>query len=229
MEVSSYPTTFSAEHINLLDISNMSNRGHDSVYALQTKGLEMVSGIMETDIDQILAISATTDVKEFCPNDEKRFSDPEKWLAKGRGAFLLRAIANSQIVGYSWVGLLEEEVPELPNHPVTSAFRSQVRGTGKDLVIATIEAARAIHGSSMIGLETWASNPAVRTYVHPRVGINIVDNRSQESDKETGEMIPIMRPTIRHAKAPDAVVIKGKPHIRDTRLFGTFPEPTTTR
>jgi hypothetical protein len=223
--MATYPTEFSNEYVNLHDISNMSDRGVEAVHNLQQRGLEIVSGIQSADLGQILELASRPDVMEFCPNDGKRFgTEPDKWIAKGRGGFLLRDIEDNTIVGYSWVGT--EITPELPDHTETTAFRSPIyKGTGKDLVIATVEAARAIHGSSMLGLETWASNPAVKTYTHPRVGALLVNTRTQEPDKETGAMGPVRRPTIKEADAPDAVMINGIPHIRDTRLFMVFPEP----
>src|ERR1043165_7600607 len=100
--MANYPTTFSEQHVPLTG-ADLSRQGRESLNHLVKLGLTMVSGLMPADISEIMAIADTDEVKEFCPNDLSRFGDPEKWLSKGRGAFLLRTIDTEKIVGYSWV------------------------------------------------------------------------------------------------------------------------------
>ncbi|MEK7152995.1 MAG: hypothetical protein AAB834_03545 [Patescibacteria group bacterium] len=216
--MANFPTDFSMELLPLTE-AGLSPRGQAALGGLAAGGLEVVSGIREADTLGILAIAVKEDVREFCPNDAKRFGNPERWLAKGRGAFLLRTIETEQIVGYSWVGT--EPCEELPDHPTTTAFRTTVKGTGTNLVIATLEGARAVHGAEDFGLETWATNGrAVKTYV--KAGAHLEYAKSEEPNKETGKLEPIMRPTLR-PRAHDPI-IDGKRRRYDTRLFMSFPK-----
>lgn len=216
--MANFPTTFSEQHVPLTP-ADMGAQGRNSISRLESLGLQMVSGLLESDIPEILAIADTEAVKEFCPNDLSRFGNPEKWLSKGRGAFLLRTIDTEKIVGYSWVGM--EECHELPDNPTTTAFRTTVRGTGADFVTATVEAARAVHDASHLGLETWASNvKAVKTY--PRTGAQLVVSKDREVNKETGLEERIHRPTFKPEKHDFQVDDVWRRY--DVRLFMAFPE-----
>ncbi len=220
MRTLEFPNAFTEESTDLREVS-MSERGADALQLLHDKGFYIVAGLQKADVPEIMDIARDPMVREFCPNDVRRFSEPEAWLAKGRAAFLMRAIDTEDLVGYSWSGI--EQCDELPDHPVTTAFRSMAKGTGLGLVIVTEESTRALHGANLgIGLETWASNTgAVKTYM--RAGAQLMATSSEERNALTGEISRVVRPT--QTEDPTNTVINGVTYRPDTRLFMAFPTP----
>lgn len=199
----------------------LSDAGLAAVDMLAERGLEMVSGIREADLDDILEFAATDAVKEYCPNDVARFSDgARRWAGKGRGGFILRTIDEHEFRGHTWMGV--EACEELPNHPVTTAYRTMAKGTGALIVVATVEAGRAIYELDKgCGLETWASNGrAVSTYT--KVDARLEKVLSEERNKKTDRLEPVTRPTL---ETGDHVFWKnGVPVRTDTRMFMSLPE-----
>lgn len=221
LHIMELPTSLVQELVPITEF-DLSDKAQLSVDRLAVKGLEVVSGIRVADLEDILVIAETDGVVEYCPKDRvSRFKDEEsaqKWVSKGRGGFLLRTMGDHEIVGYSWIG--PEPCEELPDHPITTAFRTTVRGTGLDLTVATVEGGKAQFDIDGYGLETWASNGgAVKTYV--RAGAEFVTSKSFEKNKTTGSMERVARPTLQDG---DHVFERnGKKVVADTRIFMAFP------
>ena len=124
---------------------------------------------------------------------EARFASrasTERWLKKrtGRAVFLLlrrgqNGTDSRRLAGYGWSGLgAEPASAEYPidvacrigasaedEYPITTAFRIGAEDLGrklfKDFVQVVVSATHARFGGGLgIGLETWRSNPAFKTY-----------------------------------------------------------------
>lgn len=209
--MSNFPTDFSAELVPLREIG-LNERGQASLDRIHARGFTVYSGIREVDAPDILEVAEMGEIPEYCPNDLTRFN--KKWLEKGRGAFQMRHDTTDALHAYAWGGPEHDET--------TTAFRSIVKGTGLDLVIATVEALKVMYDvdEESITLETWASNPAVKTYIN--AGVTFTGNRSEELNKETGQVEPVMRPTLKPRKH-DVYDLDTDTYSRyDTRLFARF-------
>ncbi|MDB5182340.1 MAG: hypothetical protein JWO47_124 [Candidatus Saccharibacteria bacterium] len=123
--MSAFPITFSEESIPLDGVLSQSETGCRVVAGLAELGLRASYGLTEAEFPEIMGLANLDDIVEFCPNDKagKRFN--AGWLEKGRTFINFRTIAEGELKAYSWAGVQRED--ELPNHPVTTAFRSTVR------------------------------------------------------------------------------------------------------
>ncbi|MCW1908090.1 MAG: hypothetical protein KIH63_001975 [Candidatus Saccharibacteria bacterium] len=213
-----FPTEFASELVPLLDIA-LDPRGRAALENLEAQGVRMFSGLTEEIAPKVIELATTYPrIMEFCPNDANRFN--EAWFSKGRGPFVGLDVETSAPRIYTWAGV--EYCDELPDNPITTAFRSTVTGTGSDVVAVTLSAARAIYGAHHFGLETWATNgPANGSYF--KNGAVWKWSRIEEINKFTGEMGPVIRPTL----DPRAVVYEydGVGYRQDVRQFMAFPEP----
>lgn len=190
------------------------NIAHDAIERLCNRGLAVHIGLSKLDIPQIQQMAQDPRIVEYCPNDKRRFADPEKWVSKGRAFFTLRDIGSGAIAGYGWSG--PEPCQKLPNHPITTAFRSLSPGSGADFTRVVAGATRAIYTNKGMGLETWASNQrAVHTYL--KVGTLLVATESYDNNGRR-----IIRPTLDTQNAA-LVNESGQPAVQDTRLYMRFP------
>lgn len=207
--MASYPTNF-AERTKTIN-GGIGQRGDAALERLREKGFTVATGLTEYFAGVISVMGYQPHIREYCPKDatESRFGtlhSTEKWLQKGggRGMFLLLRgeSDNAQLEGYGWTGV--EPCEELPNHPITSAYRigerGQGQGLGKDFVQVVVSGTNALYAPDEgIGLETWKSNPAASLY--PKVGFVALAEAPEDE----------LRPTLE----PDAV--DGK--ILDRRLY----------
>ena len=211
--MASYPTGFTerAEPLN----GGIGQRGDSALGRLREKGFTVATGLTEYFAGAVGVMGYQPHIREYCPKDatESRFGtlqSTEKWLQKGggRGMFLLLRGEGkgAQLEGYGWTGI--EPCKELPEHPITSAYRIGERGLGqglgKDFVQVVVSGTNAIYAPSEgIGLETWRSNHAASLY--PKVGFVALAEAPQDE----------FRPTLQL----DAVDAK----ILDRRLYMGYP------
>lgn len=211
--MASFPTSF-AERIETID-GGIGQRGDAALARLREKGFAVAAGLTEYFAGAVGVMGYQAHIREYCPKDatESRFGtlqSTEKWLQKGggRGMFLLlRGEGNSsQLEGYGWTGV--EQCEELPEHPITSAFRIGERGLGqglgKDFVQVVVSGTNALyaHGEG-IGLETWRSNHAAGMY--PKVGFVAL------AESHEDELRPTLDPSAAGGKVLDCRLYMGYP------------------
>ena len=172
--MANYPTGF-AEQVQTID-SSIGQLGDVALERLHEKGYTVATGLTEYFAGAVGVMGLQSHIREYCPKDstESRFGtlqSTEKWLQKsgGRGMFLLLRDedANARLEGYGWTGY--EACNELPDHPITLAYRIGELGLGKGLATDFLQV--VVSGSNSlyapgegIGLETWRSNKAASIY-----------------------------------------------------------------
>lgn len=208
-----FPTGF-AESIEVLD-GGIGQRGDAALARMQEKGFFVATGLTEYFAGAVGVMGYQSHIREYCPKDstEKRFGtleSTEKWLQKGggRGMFLLLRGErnNTQLEGYGWTGV--EACDELPNHPITSAYRVGERvlgkGLGKDFVQAVVSGTNAIYAPGEgVGLETWKSNHAASMYL--KVGFEPMAEAPED------ELRPTLQPDAEDGKVLDRRLYMGYP------------------
>lgn len=191
--MASFPNGF-VERTETLEYG-IGQRGDAALARLQEKDLTVATGLTEYFAGAVGVMGYQTSIREYCPKDttESRFgtlSSTEKWLQKngGRAMFLLlRGEGNdAQLEGYGWTGA--ELCDELPEHPVTSAYRIgerlQGKGLGKDFIQVVVSGTNTLYAPSEgIGLETWRSNPAASLY--PKVGFVLLAEAAADEMRQT--------------------------------------------
>ena len=211
--MTSFPTDF-AERTETLD-GGIGQRGDAALERMKEKGFTIATGLTEYFAGAIGVMGYQGHIREYCPKDstEARFGtlqSTEKWLQKGggRGMFLLLRGEgnNAQLEGYGWTGV--EPCDELPDHPITSAYRigerGQRQGLGKDFVQAVVSGTNTLYAPGEgIGLETWRSNHAASLY--PKVGFVAISEAPEDE----------LRPTL------SPMAIDGK--VLDRRLYMGYP------
>ncbi len=211
--MANFPTTFTDSPEILR--GGIGVRGDRSLQRLEERGLYVAAGLSEYYAGAVGVMGSQPHIREYCPKDatNKRFgtlTSIEEWLQKGggRGMFLLLegAVRGATLAGYSWTG--PGPCDELPDHPITSAYRIGERAQGKrlsgDFVQVVVSATNALYAPNEgIGLETWQSNKAASLY--PKIGFELVTQAPE----------PEMRPSLRE----DAV--DGK--VEDLRLYMGYP------
>ena len=216
--MASFPTCF-ARRTETLG-GDIGDRGDAALKRLREKGFTIATGLTEYFAGAVGVMGYQASIREYCPKDstESRFGtlqSTEKWLQKGggRGMFLLlRGEGRSaQLEGYGWTGV--EPCDELPDHPVTSAYRIgervQGQGLGKDFVQVVVSGTNTLYAPGKgIGLETWKSNRAAAMY--PKVGFIALAEAPEDE----------LRPTLQ-AGAADGKVL-------DRRLYMGYPSELLT-
>lgn len=209
--MASYPNSF-AERVEILD-GGTGQRGDAALARMQEKGFTVGTGLTEYFAGAIGVMAYQLHIGEYCPRDatEARFGSlesTEKWLQKGggRGMFLLLSNQGRSLEGYGWTGL--EPCDQLPDHPITSAYRIGARARtqrlGPDFIQAVVSGTNALYAPGEgIGLETWKSNRAARLY--PRLGFELIAEAAEDE----------LRPTL----SPD--VVGGE--VLDRRLYMGYP------
>ncbi len=191
-------------------------RGDNALRRLHEKGFSVGIGLTEYYAGAIAVMSQQNHIREYCPNDstEKRFgslSSTARWLQKngGRAMFLLLSNCdfNTRLEGYGWTGI--EPSNELPDHPITSAYRLGERvlgkGLSKDFIQVVVSSTHSLYEPKAgIGLETWRSNPAATIY--PKVGFVLI---TEAPDDE-------LRPTL------DSSYEDGQ--VLDRRMYMVYPD-----
>lgn len=150
--------------------------GDQALASLREKGFTLAAGLTEYFAGAVGMMGRQPHIREYCPKDatDKRFAtlpSTTAWLNKGggRGMFLLLSGTdpNFQLEGYAWGGI--EPCEQLPDHPITSAFRigdrSAGKGLGRAFTQAVVAAIHTLYGEGEgIGAETWSSNHASGMY-----------------------------------------------------------------
>lgn len=194
---------------------NLGNRGNAARDSLAEKGFVVASGVTQYFAGGISLMAQQPHIAEYCPGDQttRRFAtraSTAAWLRRGRVMFLLLDQANGphesdlQLAGYAWTG--EGSCEQLPDHPITSAYRlgqrALGRGLSRDFIQTVVGATDAQYAEGKgIGLETWQSNHAASVYQD--AGFELVAQ---------GE--PEMRPTL-DPEAADGLV-------KDVRLYMAY-------
>lgn len=211
--MATYPTGF-AERVENLECS-IGGRGDEALAQLGKRGFTVATGLTEYYAGAVGVMGFQPHIREYCPKDStnKRFGtlkSTEKWLQKGggRGMFLLLQGEgrNATLEGYGWTGVGLTE--ELPDHPITSAYRIGARALGKGLsgnfVQVVVSGTNTLYAPKEgIGLETWSSNHAASLY--PKVGFEPIAEATEDE----------LRPTL----SSDAT--NGK--VLDRRLYMGYP------
>ena len=217
--MSSFPNSFVEKPTPLEPI--MDSRGNAALARLNERGYTIGLGLNRYFAGAVSIMGQQDHIREYCPKDATpaRFGtkdSTERWLQKGggRAAFLLleqvtyrgEAIGQ-QLMGYSWTGY--ETCEELPDHPITSAYRLGASALGKHLagnfIQTVVSGTHALYAPEEgIGLETWQSNHAASLYA--KLGFELQDRPDQR---------PELRPTL------DPNAVDGK--VLDTRLYMAYP------
>ncbi len=189
-------------------------RGDEALQALNEKGYTIGLGLTEYYAGGIGVMGYQPRIREFCPKDSTsaRFEtipSTEKWIQKGGGRavlLLLEGGETGRLAGYGWTGY--EPCEQLPNHPITSAYRigerDQRKGFGKHFVQVVVSATNAIYAPGVgVGLETWSRNHAAKMYQD--VGFVLL-NKGPE-----GELRPTLDPQAIDGMVPDQRLYMGYP------------------
>jgi hypothetical protein len=172
-----FPTSF-AEQVEILE-PGIGQRGDAALARLQDKGFIVGTGLTRYFAGAIGVMGYQKHIREdFCPRDatKARFATEAStaaWLQKngGRGMFLLLdglVPEDALLDAYGWTGF--EENPNLPDHPITSAYRLGERALGqhlsKDFIQVVVSGTNTLYAPGEgIGLETWSKNvKAVHSY-----------------------------------------------------------------
>jgi len=220
-----FPNTF-AETVTPLT-EDIGQRGNQALARLQEKGFIVAKGLTRYFAGAVGVMGQQDHIREYCPKDATpaRFateSSTEKWLQKGGGRamfLLLNQVqhkgepAGLKLEGYGWTGY--EPCDELPDHPITSAYRLGAGAKGKrlsgDFVQTVVSATNALYTDGEgIGLETWKSNSAASLY--PKIGFTLLHEAEE----------PELRPTL-DLTAFDVVITSEGPKIEDTRQYMGYP------
>lgn len=212
--MANFPTTF-AEQVELLE-PGIGQRGDAALARLYDRGFRVGVGLTEYFAGAIGCMGYQKGIREYCPKDstEKRFKSvgsTAEWLQKGggRGMFLLLQGEGrtASLEGYGWTGV--EPCKELPDHPITSAYRIgerfQGQGYGRDFVQVVVSGTHTLFAPGEgIGLETWKSNPAAGLY--PKVGFVLV------AEAPTYDLRPTLDPMVEGGQVPDRRLFMGYPN-----------------
>lgn len=153
--------------------------GQQALARLQETGYAVQCGVTEQQLDEIIAVSALDEIREYCPNDStKRFRDHDaalEWLGKGRLVVLLVEQATQAVAGYGWLGA--EPSPHIAGSDMTLAVRIVPAHQGRRLatpysqVLVSVALAQGAQG---LWLEAWQSN-AGAVHVYGKLGFALVD------------------------------------------------------
>jgi hypothetical protein len=224
MKLSQFPTKFTDRSAKVSDLAKgtLSELGQKALNRLEAKGLSLEFGLTQTDAAEIKSyldkLPQQCLHREYAPRDQIRFGDPEKWMSRGRAVFVLKG-QGGEVLGWSWTRFGESDMA--PGYGITTGLRTSVKGTGKDLIVATLQATRAFFEfKDNVWLETWASNErAVGAYL--RTGAVLLGVQSFEKNN-LGELEKIARPTVYPSEY--SVLVDGSHYIADTRLYMGYPD-----
>jgi ribosomal protein S18 acetylase RimI-like enzyme len=163
---------------------------------LATQGYEVWAGLSPEYVAQIIHIAQEPSIREYCPNDAAfRFTDSPaagRWLAKGRGAFLLikQGDNTTMLAGYGWSG--PETNEQVSSGETTFALRISERCQGQGLATpfaaVIIAASVDLYGARNFWLETWQSNAAA-VHVYHKLGFTDVDATPSQRPTADGTLV----------------------------------------
>jgi RimJ/RimL family protein N-acetyltransferase len=203
--VSDFPSEFT-QQTTPFDESLFSEPDIELIHNLNEMGYEVHFGLTPGYADDISKMCLQPSIREYCPNDSgRRFTDlkaTERWLSKGRAAFLLlkKEAGDLRLSGYGWSGL--EKNSRVMSGETTFALRIGEADQGKRLATPfcrlILAGTAAIYEAKEMWLETWSSDAAA-VHIYHKIGFVDV---GQVNDK---------RPTL----SGQSVV--------DTRLYMSLP------
>ena len=213
----SFPNSF-VEQVTPLE-PTLDDRGNDALKRLHERGFVVAAGLSRYFAGAVGVMGQQEHIREYCPKDPTpaRFAteaSTAKWLQKGGGRAVFLLLENvfdkgeeagQKLGGYGWTGY--EPCKELPDHPITSAYRLDEHSLGKglagDFIQTVVSGTHALYApDDGIGLETWNSNHAAALY--QKLGFELL---AQKDDP---------RPTL----APAAE----NGEVEDTRLYMGYPQ-----
>lgn len=176
-----FPTQLSPEAV-WLETSNMSENGAESLSVLEAKGFAVQIGLTKEDSETLSVLSTQESIREYCPKDcAERFANlatTEKWLSKGRVAFLLKERENGMVAGYGWAGPGTNE--HVPGANITGALRLselyQGQGLATPFLSVILDYTRTNWPNESMWFETWQSN-AGAVHIYKKLGFETVDQK----------------------------------------------------
>ena len=201
--MANFPNTF-VERMRPLP-ADLGEAGNEAAASLAERGYVVEAGFTPYLAGAIGQMATQPHIVEFCWKDETaaRFESEDSsmlWSGKngGRAPFGVgRILANDgrRWVGYDWTGL--EPCEELPDHPITSAYRLGQEGLRQGLAVPVIKlivlgsAALYGHDPTDVGLETSGSNPAGDKYIVSGFDDVIQKRGVRRTQKPVGSVINI--------------------------------------
>lgn len=188
-----FPKSF-AQAAQTLNPEDLTDEANTALQDLHDKGYDVLLGLTEDYAVVIRQMCQQPSIKEYCPNDAgRRFADraaTEKWLSKGRAAFLLVRTDTKELAGYGWSG------PELSQHvpgaEATFAIRigeaDQGKGLSTPYLRVIVGATQAMFGAAKIWLETWASDAAA-SHIYKKIGFEEVDQMADKRPAADGQAV----------------------------------------
>ncbi len=190
-----FPTEFSAAPEILSGANYNDSKGY--LKTLTERGYYVQLGMMPEDVTSVQALARQASIRRFCPNDLKRFGeiegDPratEKWLEKGRLAFLLKELGSSSLAGYGWSGPGNTE--HILEGDMTFAVRLSELHQGKGLATpflgSIVDYTMEIAPDAKPWIEAWESNES-GIHVDKKVGFKVVASLDDIRPNEDGTIV----------------------------------------
>jgi hypothetical protein len=191
-----YPTDFMSE-TQAFPVERLGPLGREAYQKVLDQGYDIRVGLTPELADAIAQTALEPSIREYCPNDSaERFTDraaTQRWLSKGRAAFLLVKTAedgNLQLAGYGWVGARANS--HVPGASSTFAIRIGEIGQGKGLAAPfsriIIAGAAILYGADKLWLDAWDSNGAA-VHVYHKIGAVEIDRQSTQRPRPSGETV----------------------------------------
>lgn len=189
------PTHFT-EQTTKLTPDKLDEGSVESLNILEEKSYEVHYGLTIKYADDIAKMCLEPGIKEYCPKDwTGRFADREstkKWLAKGRGTFLLlkREGEDLKLAGYGWVGKGNNE--NIDGGETTFAIRigdsAQGQGLATHFARLIVYGSKNIYDAKNIWLETWQSNSGA-VHVYHKIGFTDVNKIELDRPRPDGSSV----------------------------------------
>lgn len=188
----SFPAGY--DHVlNALNPDTLTGSSRDALQELESKGYEVRYGLTFELADEIAKMALEPSIKEYCPNDcGDRFANreaTEKWLGKGRAAYLLLKKDETGgliLAGYGWAGAGTSS--HVPGGETTFALRAGEIGQGQGLATPfsklIIQSSANLFDARKFWLETWQSNGGA-VHIYHKLGFEDVD--SEQDYRVTAE------------------------------------------
>lgn len=189
--MSQFPTDF-AQDVTPVSVEGLGPLAAEAFSTLQAQGYQVVYGLNETYTQAITHMAYQASIREYCPKDcTERFADvstAQKWLAKGRVAYLLVNHKTGQLVGYGWVGAATSE--KVTDGQTTFALRIGEAGQGQGLAAPfarlLLASASTDFDVQNVWLETWASNGGA-VHIYHKLGFEDIAEQLGERPTIQGD------------------------------------------
>ena len=123
----SYPTSLMDEVVSLQTLE-LSHRANAMIDMLQEHGFSAQAGPTTKVIAEIQEAAKESDIAEYCPNDQTRFTEANiiDWLKKQRILTYIQTPTGA-LAAYGWIG--PEENKFIPKAGMTTAYRATKVGS----------------------------------------------------------------------------------------------------